>query len=473
MTMPSRLHQSACSTLFLLTLALAHPASAQTAPSEAPPPALTPAGDVTAKADTYLREQARVNGFSGAVLIARDGVPIISKGYGWANAEWEIPNTPRTKFRLGSITKQFTAVLVLRLQEQKKLAVQDPICQYLTPCPDAWAPITIHHLLTHTGGVPSYTSGPEYQKTMMVPKTIEQMVAGFRDLPLEFAPGERFKYSNSGYFLLGVIIEKAAGRKYEEVLRDEILQPLGMTDTGYDWTEPVMPRRAAGYVRRGDTMINARPLDMQQPYAAGALYSTVEDLLKWDQALYTDRLLPEAARTAMFTPAKDGYAYGWGVMTPDRATSGRRQVGHGGGINGFSTMITRVPEDRLAVIVLGNVENVNTGNIARDLVAIAYGRPYQIPAPRSTIAVRPEILDQYVGRYEITPAFILTVTREGDRLMTQATGQQKIEVYSESETKFFLKVVDAQLTFARDDTGKVTHVTLHQNGRDTKAARLP
>ncbi|MBK5297243.1 MAG: serine hydrolase, partial [Vicinamibacteria bacterium] len=429
--------------------------------------------DVAARVDAYMQAQARISHFSGVVMVARDGTPVISKGYGWANAEWEVPNTPQTKFRLGSITKQFTATLVLRLQEQKRLAVQDPICTYVAPCPDTWKPVTIHHLLTHTSGIPSYTGLPDYKKTMMVPKTIEQMVAVFRDLSLEFVPGEKFKYNNSGYFLLGVIIEKVAGRKYEEVLRDELFTPLGMKDTGYDWSEPLLPRRAAGYTRRGDTWVNAEYLDMQQPYSAGSLYSTVEDLLIWDQALYTDRVLPEAARTAMFTPFKDNYAYGWAIQPADKATSGHVQIGHGGGINGFSTMIQRVPSDRVAVVVLSNVENLSAGNIARDVMAITYGRPYQMPIERTATPVKPETLAQYVGRYQIAPDFILTVTLEGDRLMTQATGQDKLEVFAESETKFFLKVVDAQLTFGKDADGMVTHVTLHQGGQDRKASKVP
>ena len=419
-----------------------------------------------------MQAQARVSGFSGVVLVARDGTSIVSKGYGRANAEWDIANTPQTKFRLGSITKQFTAALVLRLQEQKKLTVQDPICTYVAPCPDLWKPISIHHLLTHTSGIPSYTGLPDYKNTMMVPRTIEQMVAVFRDLPLEFAPGEKFKYSNSGYFLLGVIIEKVAGKKYEDALRDEIFTPLGMKDSGYDWSEPLLPRRAAGYTKQGDTLVNAKPLDMQQPYSAGSLYSTVEDLLIWDQALYTDRLLPETARRAMYTPFKDNYAYGWSIRPADKAATGRLQIGHGGGINGFATMITRVPDDRLAVIVLSNVDNISAGNVARDLIAITYGLPYQTPVARTSITVSPAVLGQYVGRYQIAPDFILTVTLEDGHLMTQATGQNKLEVFAESETKFFLKVVDAQLTFEKDASGKATYVTLHQGGQDRKAPRI-
>ena len=430
------------------------------------------AAELRTRIEPYLDAQARVNRFGGAVLVARDGQVLFGKAYGPANAEWDIANALDTKFRLGSITKQFTATAVLKLQEQKKLSVQDPICSYLSPCPDAWKPVTVHHLLTHTSGIPSYTGRPEYRDTMMMPKTSEQMVAGFRDLPLEFQPGQEFKYNNSGYFLLGVIVEKVAGKKYEDVLRDEIFTPLGMTDSGYDWSEPLLTKRASGYSRRDEGLVNARFLDMQQPYSAGSLYSTVGDLLKWDQALYTERVLPKATLAAMFTPFKGDYAYGWSITPAAKAGSGKPQIGHGGGINGFSTMFTRVPDDRIAVIVLGNVENVNTGGIARDIVAMLYGKPYQVPVERTAVTVKPDVLASYVGRYEITPQFILAVTLEDGKLMTQATGQGKLQVYPESETKFFLKVVDAQLTFARDGAGKVTHVTLHQNGRDQKATKI-
>jgi CubicO group peptidase (beta-lactamase class C family) len=450
---------------------LAAPAGAQTAPAPAAAAPLS-AADLKPKIEQYLAAQAKVQQFGGAVLVARDGQVLFSGGYGPANAEWGIQNTVDTKFRLGSITKQFTATAVLRLQEQKKLSVQDSICTYLSPCPDTWKPVTVQHLLTHTSGIPSYTGSPEYGKTMMMPKTIDDMVAGFRDKPLEFAPGEQFKYNNSGYFLLGVIIEKVSGKKYEDVLRDEIFVPLGMTDSGYDWSEPLLHKRAAGYSRRDSGLVNAKFLDMQQPYSAGSLYSTVGDLLKWDQALYSERVLPTAALDAMFTPFKGDYAYGWSVTPAAKAGSGKLQVGHGGGINGFSTMFTRVPEDKLAVIVLSNVDNVNTGAIARDIVSMIYGKPYQVPAERTTVAVKPDVLAAYVGKYQIGPTFILTVTLEDGNLMTQATGQGKLRVYPESDTKFFLKVVDAQLTFARDESGKVTHLTLHQNGRDQKAAKI-
>ena len=465
--MTQHIRRSLSLTIVWCLLVLTTAPGAQVATAPAPPSDAT----IVERVDEYMQAEMKVNGFSGTILLARNGVPIVAKGYGMANAEWSIPNTPRTKFRLGSITKQFTSMAVMQLQQQGKLKVQDPICQYLTPCPDAWKPITVHHLLTHTSGIPSYTNSPSYVTNMMVPKTLDQMVAGFRDLPLEFEPGSQFKYNNSGYFLLGVLLEKVTGQTYERVLRDQIFTPLGMQDSGYDSPAQILPMRASGYSRQGQDLTNARYLDMVQPFAAGALYSTVDDLLKWDQALYTDRLLPGAARTEMFTPFKDNYAYGWQVPTPSPQTFGKRQVAHGGGINGFSTMIIRLPEENVTSIALSNVQQGPTARIARDLLAILFGQTYAVAVARTVAKVDPKLYDAYVGQYPLAPTFIITITREGDRLMTQATGQPKVELFPESETKYFLKVVDARITFVKDDRGVVTHLVLHQGGKDQKAPK--
>ncbi len=466
-----RLMHALVATLAVLALLLAPTASAQTAT----PPRPTPPTDavVSSRVDEFMNAEVKVNGFTGAVLLARKGVPIVSKGFAMANLEWQIANTPQTKFRLGSITKQFTSMAIMQLQQMGKVKVEDSICQHLTPCPDAWKPVTVHHLLTHTSGIPSYTNSPGYMRTMMMPKTSEEMISSFRDLPLEFAPGEQYKYNNSGYFLLGVIAEKLTGKKYEDVIRDQILTPLGMADTGYDRTETVLPKRASGYSRDGVTIRNAPFLDMAQPFSAGAMYSTVEDLLKWDQALYTDKLLPEAARKAMWTPFKGNYAYGWAVLPASPATFNRTFVQHGGSINGFATMIIRLPDENLTAIVFANSTQAPSGRIAKDLVAIMLGEPYTVAVERTTATINPKILDSLVGVYEIVPAFQITVTREGDQMYMQATKQPKFPVFPDSETKFFLKVVDAQVTFVKDDTGAVTHLILHQLGKDQKARKLP
>jgi CubicO group peptidase (beta-lactamase class C family) len=342
----------------LLCLALAATGAAQTAPASA---------DLQAKVDERLNAAVKANQFSGAVLIARDGRVLVSKGYGMANLETETPNTPQTIFRLGSITKQFTATAIMMLQEQGKLSVQDSICKYVADCPAAWQAVTLHHLLSHTGGVPNFTSFADYEKTMTLPTTVEALIARFKDKPLDFQPGEKWSYSNSGYVLLGHVIEKVSGQSYESFLQERIFTPLGMKSTGYEHSERVLPHRAAGYEPQGNTLANARYLDMTIPFSAGGLYSTVEDLYLWDQALYTEKLLPKKSLDTMFTPVKNNYGYGWGIDT----RQGIKAIAHGGGINGFVTFIARFPEAKAVIIVLCNNMRANPGAVVRDLAKMA------------------------------------------------------------------------------------------------------
>jgi CubicO group peptidase (beta-lactamase class C family) len=263
-----------------------------------------------------LVQQYVANGqFNGTVLVAEKGQVIFKKGYGMANREWGIANTPDVKFRLGSITKQFTSMLIMQLVEAGKLKLDGKITDYLPDYPKATGNrVTLHHLLTHTSGIPSYTNFADFfSQTSRNPYTPTEFIKKFSDLPLEFDPGTRFAYNNSGYFLLGAIIEKVTGKSYAEVLQENILTPLNMQDTGYDLWSPVLAKRATGYDKQGGRYVNAPYLDMSLPYAAGSMYSTVEDLYKWDQALYTDKLLPAKAKATMYTPFLDNYAYGWGV----------------------------------------------------------------------------------------------------------------------------------------------------------------
>ena len=334
------------------------------------------AQDLATRLDRQVRVYVDQQRFNGSVLVARDGKVLFSKGYGMANAEWDVPNTPRTKFCLGSITKQFTATVVLMLERQGKLKVEDPVSKYVPGAPAAWKKVTIHHLLTHTSGIPSFTSFPDYIKTMTLPSPAAETVKRFRDKPLEFEPGSQFRYSNSGYVLLGYLIEKITGQSYEELVGKWIFGPLGMKDTGYDHPERILKNRASGYSNAGKTLANARYLDMTIPHAAGSLYSTVEDLLIWDQALYTEKLLPAKVLERMFTPFKDNYAYGWMVRTENN----RQVIGHGGGINGFSTMIVRIPQERLFTAALSNLETRDAGRIANELARLALGEKVDLPA---------------------------------------------------------------------------------------------
>ena len=339
------------------------------------------------KIDALMKVSHEYGQFNGTVLVAERGKIIYKKGIGLANMEWDIPNQPDTKFRLGSITKQFTSMLILQLFQQGKLNLEGKITDYLPDYPKKTGDkITIHHLLTHTSGIPGYTEFPRFFQDMSRdPSTPDAFVKLFADSALLFEPGSKFSYSNSGYFLLGVIIEKTTGKPYEQVLRENILTPLNMTNTGYDHHSTILKKRAGAYEKEGSGFRNAPYLDMSLPYSAGSLYSTVEDLYLWDQALYTDKLLPEKTRDLMFKPyipaLGGGYGYGWVVRNAPlgKSTDSVLVVEHGGGINGFQTIISRVPHERHLVVLLDNTGGTRLGAISKAIRGILYDRPYDLP----------------------------------------------------------------------------------------------
>lgn len=426
----------------------------------------TPPKDDAARMEQIVRSYVPRR-FMGTVLVARDGNVILSKGYGSANLEWDIPNAPNTRFRLGSITKQFTAASILLLEERGKLKTDDLVKKYMPDAPAAWDKITIFHLLTHTSGIPNFTAFPDYHSRETAPITPEKLVEWFRDKPLDFQPGEQWKYSNSGYVLLGYLLEKISGQTYSEFLQQNIFTPLDMKDSGYDSNSALIARRAGGYERDGDKVVNTGFVHMTIPFSAGALYSTTEDLLRWEQGLFGGKVLTAASLAKMTTPFKNNYAFGIGVAT----VRGHKVIEHGGGIEGFNTHMAYYPDDKLEVVVLSNLAAGAPPEIAARLAQVAHGETVVLPSERKEITVAPAILAAYAGTYEIAPTFSIVVTLEDGRLMTQATGQRKLEIFPESESKFFLKVVDAQLEFVKNEKGEVTHLILHQGGRDTKGMR--
>ncbi len=332
----------------------------------------TAAQDLTAKMDEYVQAQGKSKGFMGTALVAKGGKILLDKGYGFASIELKVLNTPANKFRLGSITKQFTASLILQLQEQSKLSVSDLACKYVDNCPDSWKPITIHQLLTHTSGIPSYTGMLTFAtpKFMRIPLTPLDILMLTRDKPLDFPPGEKMLYDNSGYIFLGCIIEKVTGQKYASYLKEHIFDPLDMKDSGYDDTRAVLMGRAAGYDKTANSYRNADYLDMSLPYSAGSLYSTTADLYRWDRAMAAGKVISKKSYEAMVTPVKNNYGYGV-TLAP---VAGRKHVGHGGGINGFSTCISRFPEDDAVVIVLSNVVQGNACAVGKGLSELLFGQ---------------------------------------------------------------------------------------------------
>jgi CubicO group peptidase (beta-lactamase class C family) len=366
----------------------------------APPPSRADAAaeGKARRIDTLVEAYRKIGQFNGSVLVAEKGAVVFKKGYGLAQMEWGIPNASDTRFRLGSITKQFTATLVLRQVEQGRLRLDGKLSDDLPDYrKDTGQKVTIHHLLTHTSGIPSYTdSASFFPEVSRDPYAVDEFVKKFCSGDLEFEPGSKFHYDNSGYFLLGALLEKVSGRTYEQLLREEILDPLGMKDTGYDRGETILPRRAAGYENDLGGYRNAAYLDMSLPYAAGALYSTVEDLYRWDQALYGTAVLSEASKERMFTPFLEGYAYGWNVRTiPEgEPEAGRKEIGHGGGINGFNTLIRRVPDDRSLIVLLNNTGATALGAIARGIREVLAGREPAPPKQGIAEAIAPVLLEQ-------------------------------------------------------------------------------
>jgi len=406
-----------------------------------------------------MQALVKLDRFSGAILVAKDGKVVESAGYERANVEWDIPNKPDTKFRIGSITKQFTAMAVMILQERGKLRSPDLICKYVPECPAAWKSITIQHLLTHTSGIPDYVDFPDFSQTQALPATPQELISRFREKPLRFTPGEKFEYSNSGYVVLGFIIERVSGQSYEEFLRHNIFDVLGMNDSGYDSNRTILPHRAAGYQKEGGKLLNAKYIDPSVAYAAGALYSTVNDLMIWDQALYTDKLVTQKTRQEIFTPYKEIVGYGWAIGT----LFNRKMQHHNGGIDGFVSSFARFPDDKVLIVVLSNRDGVPIDNISRDLAAILFGEKYELPKARTIVKPPQSQYAQYIGTYRITADIALTITNQGDRFFGKLSGSEleQFELFPESDTKFFSETPPVEIVFERDNKGNVVGITLN------------
>ena len=417
--------------------------------------------------DEVVRASFEADEFTGAVLVARDGEVLLDRGYGFANREWSVPNDGDTKFRLGSVTKQFTAVAIMLLNERGLVDLDAPVKTYLPDAPAAWDGVTVRHLLTHTAGLPNFTDFDDYGASKTLPATIDSLIGRFRDRPLDFQPGEGWSYSNSGYILLTAIVEKASGRSYADFVAETLFQPLGMADSGYDSHAAVLPRRASGYAPTARGIVNADYIDMSIPQGAGALYSTTRDLLKWEQSLFGGRLLTPASLAVLTTPVRNQYAFGLAVTQ----AGGNTTIAHSGGIEGFNTHMAWDPDRRMTVIVLGNLNGPGSDQVAGSLMALARGETVTLASERQAVAVAPEVLRSYEGVYELAPTFAITISVVDGKLMAQATGQDAFELHPESENRFFLTVVDAQITFTRDDAGAVDGLILHQGGRDSPAPR--
>ncbi len=423
------------------------------------------------KLDAYLTAANEQWGFTGSVLVAWKGKVILSKGYGMANQHLGIPNTPETKFFIGSITKQFTAAAILKLAEEGQLSVDDPIGEHLPtyPAPDADR-IAIHHLLTHTSGIPNYTEIPEVLLRRTTHLTPTDLMSTFAGRPLKFQPGTDFEYSNSGYVVLGAIIEAVSGQSYEAYLHANIFRPVGMHNSGYARREMAMPKQAVGYTQTEDgILINAPLIHLSVMHTAGALYSTVEDMLLWDQALYDGTVISRHSVQRMLTPGQNGYGYGWVI----EGLYGHRHTFHGGYLDGFNTTFDRWVDDKVSIIVFANDDVAPVKKIARGLAAILLGRAHPWPIERQPTALDPAVLGEYHGVYldrDGQPGYVTVVN---DTLRFQMEGQPRQILLPEDKDRFFMALDNTvAVEFERDDTGRVEMIVITDEGRSRKLERL-
>ena len=329
--------------------------------------------------DKYITAEVLGHSFRGTVLVGVNGQIVFKKAYGLADEQWNTPNTTTTKFRIASLSKQFTAACILLLQERGRLKVQDPISQYLPRLPQPWHHITIHQLLTHTSGIPNYTDSPQIAKLNRTGATPQEMIELVADKPLDFKPGSQLRYTNTGYILLGMIIEKVSGEPYHAFLKSNIFERLGITNSGYDRATDILKERASGYRIKDGAIANADFIDMTLPYAAGGIYSTVEDMYRWNEALAQDgKLLSKDSLKQMFTEypeaTYEGMHYGYGVVI-SRRKFGKLLYYHGGGVEGFSSSIQRYPSERVCIVVLSNLASFKPWEMGDHIAADLFHEP--------------------------------------------------------------------------------------------------
>lgn len=421
--------------------------------------------------DDYLFQARVAWKFNGAVLVAYDGNVILSEGYGMADREMGSPNSADTKFYIGSITKQFTAAAILQLRERGMLTLDDPISAHLSDFPPSIGDrVTIRHLLTHTSGLPNHTDIPEVYISREEPVTETELYAIIKSLELEFEPGEEFMYSNSGYFILGEIIENVSGVSYEAYLHGHILEPAGMHSTGYARREAAVPDRATGYTVTKDFELMLAPyVDFTLLHSAGALYSTVGDMLRWDQALYSDSILSRESREMMFTPHSENYGFGWFIETD----FGRKHLFHGGFLDGFNCTISRWPEDRLLIVVFSNEDEAPVQKIAISLAAMAFDKPYDFPETKEPGEIDIGLLTEYVGMYRVNDELYRVVVEENGKLYDRIRGHNPIQLIPESRDTFFM-ASDHSMTvvFSRNDDGVVDSQYVYDRTTFVPAGRL-
>jgi CubicO group peptidase (beta-lactamase class C family) len=430
----------------ILLLVLANPALAQQPDSR--------------QLDQLMDAYNKVDKFNGSILVAKQGKILLEKGYGYRDVKLHAVNDASSIYQIYSITKTFTSTVILMLAEQGKLKLDDKLSRYYPDFPKGDS-ITIENLLTHTSGIYDYTRGND-----MKDQSEPNMIKFLASRPLDFSPGTDWSYSNSGYFLLGFIIQKITGMRYEDAVTKMIFQPLKMTHSGFDYKSLVAQHKTVPYeVLTKDTSSTAIIYEAPGPYAAGAIYSTVGDLYLWHKAHQQYKLVSEALMKKAYTSFRNGYGYGWIVNQFD----GHDLVSHSGGAAGYRTNFVRIIRDDIVIIMLCNTENCNPELITNNVIKVLYNQPYFIP---KEIPVNMSLLETYIGYYQIHELKLnLQVKIELGRLAAQAAGQQPTVLLAERDDYFYSEEANGYLLFKKGENGKVDEMMVEQGGRSLSAKR--
>jgi CubicO group peptidase (beta-lactamase class C family) len=422
-----------------------------------------------ARMDQVVQSYVSNGTFAGSVLVARGSNVIVSKGYGLANVEWNVPSSPSARFKVASITKQFTAAAILLLEERGRLKIDDLVKMHLPEAPATWDRITIFHLLTHTAGFPGLLAPAAARQAPVesADGTVAGYVTALMQRPLESQPGERFNYTNAGYFVLGHLIQKFTRQSYETFITENIFTPLGMKDSGLD-SPRVIPRRAGSYTVTPKGLVNASSAsDRVVPNTAAGLYSTTEDLMRWQNGLYGGKVLSKSSLQKMTTPFKGDYGLGVYIRTVD----GRRAATHGGGVPPFANL-TYFFERGVSVVVLGNLSVAPSAEIAGYLGALAHGDTVQLMSEKKAITVAPAVLARYAGVYQPAVGPAMTISVEGGQLAAQPERGAALPLAAESETRFFNRDLHVVVEFVRDGAGNVAELVVLQGTHQEHATRV-
>jgi D-alanyl-D-alanine carboxypeptidase len=404
--------------------------------------------DFNHEADEIIATYVDSAALSGAVLLEKDGRLLVRRAFGSADRSWQIPNSLQTRFRIASLGKQFVAAAILQLVDQGKIALDDPVSKHLPDAPASWTKVTVNELLNHTSGIPDYTDTPGFLGGLYSPpRSFAEILKLVRDKPLAFEPGTSYRYDNTGYAVLIRIIETVSGQSYGDYLADHLFRPLGMNDTGVDEFGRIVPGLATGYSLGSHGWEEAQDLR-----GLGDPYSTVGDMLRWRQGLFGGRVLSPGSLKLMTTDWGHGYGFGLRIARRD----GHELILHAGGEPGFRSALYWYPSDGITSIGLSNFDGIELFDLAADLAKACLG----LPVRPAEVKLSPAALDRYVGRYRLSPDETLTITREGDHLVSRSEGDIPTPIFAKNDHEFFARIRRVGYAFEVDAAGRVTDLVL-------------